>query len=39
MKKLIETGSNIHGDVLIEYEELKKELNRDIEILKLEVKG
>lgn len=39
VKKLIETGSNIHGDVLIEYEELKKELNRDIEILKLEVKG
>lgn len=39
VKKLIETGSDIHSDVLIEFEDLKKELNRDIEILKLEAKG
>ena len=39
IKNLINVGSDFHNEILIEYEELKKELSRDIEILKLEVKN
>ena len=33
------TGSNIHDEILLEYKELREELDRDIGILKMEIKN
>lgn len=38
VKKVIEVGSDIHKNILVEYEELNRELEREIEILKQEIK-
>lgn len=32
-------GSDIHDEILLEYKELKEELDRDIGILKMEIKN
>lgn len=36
---LKEAGSDIHDDILVEYKELKEELDRDIGILRMEIKN
>lgn len=39
IETLKEVGSDIHDEILIEYKELKEELDRDIKILEMEIKN